>query len=172
MLSYEKIIKMLQEELYKKELPKNTQSSQQEYVGACFKARPLKEDWAQVTSKKYKKKYVFNSNLSQIIPTINNRYKRLSNLKDEDTVIGTSKAVKISSSSNYLQVRKKNQLAKGVLRSEHKVMIIGDSHAKKCAAELCHNLDHRYEVCGFIKPGARSNEIIRTAEEEVISLKQ
>jgi hypothetical protein len=87
------------------------------------------------------------------------------------TLIGTSKAVKICTSSNYLQVRKKNQLAKSVLRSEHKVMIIGDSHAKKCAAELRHNLDRRYEVCGFTKPGARSNEIIKTAEEEVSSLK-
>jgi hypothetical protein len=116
--------------LCKKELPKNTQSSQQEYVGARFKAQPLKEDWAQVTSKKYRKKDVFNSTLTQIIPTTNNGYARLYNLKDEDTVIGTSKAVKICNSSNYLQVRKKNQLAKSVLRSEHKVMIIGDSHAK------------------------------------------
>jgi hypothetical protein len=82
-------------------------------------------------------------------------------------VIGTSKAVKICNSGNYLQVRKKNQLGK----SEHKVMIIGDSHAKKCAAELRHNLDRSYEVCGFIKPGARSKEIINPAEEEVSSLK-
>jgi hypothetical protein len=38
MLSYEKIIKMLQEELIKKELSKNAESSEQEYVGARFKA--------------------------------------------------------------------------------------------------------------------------------------
>jgi hypothetical protein len=50
-------------------------------------------------------------------------------------------------------------------------MIIGDSHTKKRAAELRHNLDFRYEVCGFTKPGARSNEIIKTAQEEVSSLK-
>jgi hypothetical protein len=83
------------------------------------------------------------------------------------TVIRTTKAVKICNSSNYLQVRKKNQLRKSVGRSEHKVMIIGDSHAKKCAAELRHKLDRRCEVCG----GASSNEIIKTAEEEVSSLK-
>jgi hypothetical protein len=168
MLSYEKIIKMLQEELYKKELPKNAESSEQEYVGDRFKAQ---EDWAQVTSKKYRKREVSNRNLTQIIPTTNNRYERLSNLKDEETVIGTSKAVKICNSSNYPQVRKKNQIGKSVGRSEHKVMIIGDSHAKKCAAELRHNLDRRYEVYGFIKPGASSNEVIKTVEEEVSSLK-
>jgi hypothetical protein len=55
MLSYEKIIKMLQEELYKKELAKNTESSEEEYVSTRFKAQPLKEDWSQVTSKKYRK---------------------------------------------------------------------------------------------------------------------
>jgi hypothetical protein len=84
MLSYEMIKKMLQEELYKKELPKNTESSEEEYVSTRLKAQPLKEDWSQVTSKKYRKKDVFNSNLIQIIPTTNNRYERLSNLKDED----------------------------------------------------------------------------------------
>jgi hypothetical protein len=109
--------------------------------------------------------------LTQIIPTTNNRYEMLSKLKDKDTVIGTSKDVKICNKSNYLQVRKKNHLGKSVGRSEHKLIIIGESHAKKCAAELCHNLDHRYEVCGFIKPGARSNEIIKTAQEGVSSLK-
>jgi hypothetical protein len=50
-------------------------------------------------------------------------------------------------------------------------MTIGDSHAKKYAAELHHNIDHRYEVWGFIKPGARSNELIKSAEGEVSSLK-
>jgi hypothetical protein len=52
------------------------------------------------------------------------------------------------------------------------VLLIGDSHAKKCALDLRHNLNHNYEVCGFIKPGALSSEIIRTAEKEVSSLKQ
>jgi hypothetical protein len=60
---------------------------------------------------------------------------------------------------------------KSVGISEHKVLIIGDSHAKKCATGLRHNLDRRYEVCGFIKPGARTSEIIKTAEEEVSTLK-
>jgi hypothetical protein len=94
MLSYEKIIEMLQVELHKKELPKDTESTEKEYVSTHFKAQPLKEDWSQATSKKYRKKDVFNSNLIQIIPKINNRYERLSNLKDEDAEIGTSKAVK------------------------------------------------------------------------------
>jgi hypothetical protein len=60
---------------------------------------------------------------------------------------------------------------KSVGVSEHKVLITGDSHTKNCAIELRHNLDLRYEVCGFIKPGATTIEIIKTTEEEVSTLK-
>jgi hypothetical protein len=52
------------------------------------------------------------------------------------------------------------------------VLLIVDSHAKKCASELRHNHDHNYEACGFIKPGSLSSEIIKTAKKEVASLKQ
>jgi hypothetical protein len=47
-------MKVLQEELYKKELLINTESSQQEdYSGDHFKAQPIKDDWVQVTTKNY-----------------------------------------------------------------------------------------------------------------------
>jgi hypothetical protein len=52
------------------------------------------------------------------------------------------------------------------------VLVIGDSHAKKCALELRYNFGHNYEVCGFIKPGSLASEIIKMAEKEVSSLKQ
>jgi hypothetical protein len=159
---------VLQEESYKKELLNNTESSEQEDCSGChFKAQLIKDDWAQVTTTNYRKNYDFNSNLIQIIPTTANRYELLSNLKDEETINLTTKVVKIQNSNNYLQTKKKNQLVKSVGISEHKVLIIGDSYAKKCVTELRHNLDHRYEVCGFIKPGARTSEIIKTAEKEV-----
>jgi predicted phosphodiesterase len=53
-----------------------------------------------------------------------------------------------------------------------KVLIFGDSHAKKCALELRHKLEHKYEVRGFIKPGAVTRKIVRTAGKEVSTLKQ
>jgi hypothetical protein len=171
-LSYEKIIKVLQEELYKEELLNNTESSEQEdFSGDSFKAQPIKDDWVQVTTKNYRKNDDFNSNLVQIIPTTNNRYEMLSNLKDEETINVTTKVMKIQNTSKYLQTKKTNQLVKSVGISEHKVLITGDSHAKKCATELHHNVDLRYEVRGFIKPGARTSEIIKTAEEEVSARK-
>jgi hypothetical protein len=47
-----------------------------------------------------------------------------------------------------------------VKENKCKVLIIVHSHAKKCAAELQHNLNHRYEVYGFIQTGATSTGII------------
>ena len=95
----------------------------------------------------------------------------LSNLKDDESTNMSTENVEIPNSSNYLQTRRRNQLVKSVGKSKHKVLIIGDSHAKKCAAELQHNLDLRYEVSGFIKPGPTTSEIIKTAKDEISTLK-
>jgi hypothetical protein len=51
--------------------------------------------------------------------------------------------------------------------NKHKVLVIGDSHARKCAVKLRQNLYHSYEVSGFIKPGATTQEINKTAEDEI-----
>jgi hypothetical protein len=50
-------------------------------------------------------------------------------------------------------------------------LVIRDSHARKCAIELRHNLDNRYEVSGFIKPGATTQEIIKSTEYEISALR-
>jgi hypothetical protein len=47
-----------------------------------------------------------------------------------------------------------------VKENKRKILIIVHSHAKKCAAELRHNRNHRYEVSGFIQTGATSIGII------------
>jgi predicted phosphodiesterase len=51
------------------------------------------------------------------------------------------------------------------------VLIIGDSHAKKCATRLQYNLGANYEISSFVKPGAHVNEITKTAREKIKTLK-
>jgi hypothetical protein len=95
-LSYEKLIKVLEEELYKKELFNKTESLEQKYYsGDHFKVQPVKEDWVQVATKNYRKNNDFNSNLIQIIPITANRYELLPNLKDEESTNMSIKDVKI-----------------------------------------------------------------------------
>jgi hypothetical protein len=44
----------------------------------------------------------------------------------------STKEVEFQNSNNYLQTRKRNQQEKSVGINKHQVLIIGDSHAKKC----------------------------------------
>jgi hypothetical protein len=75
LLSYEKVIKVLQEEIYKKELHNKTESSAQKYyLGDLLKFQPVKVDWVQVATKDHRKNIDFNSNLIQIIPTTASKY--------------------------------------------------------------------------------------------------
>jgi hypothetical protein len=79
--------------------------------------------------------------------------------------------VKTQNPGYYAQINRNNQRRKSVGISKHKVLIIGNNHANKCATELRNSLNHKYEVSGFIKPGASTREIIKTTEEEIATLK-
>jgi hypothetical protein len=161
LLCYEKVIKVSQEEIYQKELLNKAESkAQKDNPGDQLKFQPVKVDWVQVATKNYRKNINCNSNLIQIIPTTASRYESLSNFKDEEASIMSTKEVEIQNSNNYLQTRKRNQLVKRV-----------GLNKQKCTSELRYNLDHRYEVSGFIKSGAKTSGIIKTVEEEVSSLK-
>jgi hypothetical protein len=171
-LSYEKIVKVLQEELCNKDyLSKIEVSEQKDYSGDLFKDQPRKDDWVQVATKSYRINSNSNRNLIQIIPTIHNRYELLSNLKDDESTNNSIKDVEVLKLSNNLQTRRMNQLVNSVVKGKHSVLVIGDSHANKYMAKLRNNLYPRYEVSRFIKPGATTSEIIKTTEDEIATLK-
>jgi hypothetical protein len=46
-------------------------------------------------------------------------------------------------------------------------MIIGDSHACGCAANMKHNLKDSYYACGFVKPGACIDTFIASATGDI-----
>jgi hypothetical protein len=49
---------------------------------------------------------------------------------------------------------------------KHKIMVIEDSHARNCAAELQNSLGVAFELSSFVKPGAGLSVITDTAKEE------
>lgn len=55
-------------------------------------------------------------------------------------------------------------------RIKHKVLIIGDSHARGCVAEDSPNLDEHFEASGLVMPGARLKSIMNTAKKESATL--
>ena len=52
----------------------------------------------------------------------------------------------------------------------HKVLIIGDSHARNCAELLQNNLSTDFKDTSFVKQGASMNEIVNTARNEIKTL--
>ena len=51
------------------------------------------------------------------------------------------------------------------------IVIIGDSFARHCAAELRHNLDTKFAISSYVKPGAGMSVIRHTVKEEIGKLK-
>ena len=55
---------------------------------------------------------------------------------------------------------------------KQKLVIIGDSHARKIAAELQHNMGSTFSVSSFIKPGAGMESILDTMKDNIKSLQK
>jgi hypothetical protein len=57
-----------------------------------------------------------------------------------------------------------------VKKDKRKIVIIGDSHARNCAAELHHRLGKKYAVLGHVEPGAGMEVIMQSWKEEIEKL--
>jgi hypothetical protein len=51
--------------------------------------------------------------------------------------------------------------------SKHKILVMGDSRLRGCAAKMIASLDTRFSVCGIVKPGSNTESLIQTAKDEV-----
>jgi hypothetical protein len=65
-----------------------------------------------------------------------------------------------------LDPRSNNSVSKNV----HKVFVLGDSHLRRCVLDLKSELPAKYKVSGVIKPGAKAEEIVKTAINEICNL--
>ena len=54
--------------------------------------------------------------------------------------------------------------------SKHKILIIGDSHARGCATEMKAILNTDFEVQGFVYPDAGLKTITSTAKNDISKL--
>jgi hypothetical protein len=80
----------------------------------------------------------------QSIPTIVNGY------------VSVSKDKKVSSFNNSKELYSKllNSKTSLSISSEHKILLIGDSHLKGCSENVKIRVNDKFQVCGYIKPGA------------------
>jgi hypothetical protein len=67
---------------------------------------------------------------------------------------------------NVSTVKLLENKAKYLEDRKHKVLMIGDSHVRGCAASMVASLDERFEVCGVVKPGSLTESISGIMKEE------
>ena len=75
-----------------------------------------------------------------------------------------------STTNHRSKLKKKNFRKKKVENRMHKVLIIGDSHARGCASEVKQKLNGDYEVIGFTNPGSTMKEVKESAKVKIAQL--
>ena len=160
-LSYEKIIQVLREELTNMNHCARTDVPPRNAFLDDQRISPTQQGgWRQVPFMARKVKSTRNSLLTTTLPT-QNKFGPLTNLKED------SKLPSLIQLTKPRQIRVKNHSA-----LKHKVLIAGDSHARDSASRLQHYLGEDYSVSSFVKPGAPMEDILKTADQLKASVKQ
>ena len=101
---------------------------------------------------KHKRYKNTDQRVTDTFPLSLNRYDPLCNVSEGDNTLASTGKSKMAESK---QIRKhKMDCKKRGGRRQHKVIILGDSHARGCASEVSRLLNNEFEVLGFVNPGA------------------
>ena len=165
--SLREIIRILQEEIH--DIRLTTQPMENKGNG-MFDAFSASERWTTLSSNRRRKLQYTRRNLRQPPLETSNQFATLTNLNGIEhsrcltTVTQELSDCRKKRRSSFLSVRKTNN-------DKHKKTIIGDSHARDCAAELQKNLGKKFVVSGYVKPGAGMSAITHTVKKETEKLK-
>jgi len=111
-----------------------------------------KVSWTKVAIMKHKKCKYKVQRVEDAFPVISNRYNLLYNdSKSEDTPVSTDRLKVINPKHGKEDKMKRNR--KVMEEKQHKVVIVGDSSVRRCAANAKHLLNEKFEVLGFVNPG-------------------
>jgi len=50
---------------------------------------------------------------------------------------------------------------------EHRIIVIGDGHARGAVSDVKHNLNDNYRSSGFVRPGANTDTLISSVTEDI-----
>jgi hypothetical protein len=129
--------------------------------------------WSHYSSNRRRKPQQIRTNLQQLPLQTSNQFELLANLKDG------KEYPKCITSVNQVQVlnsltTKCQDLSLSVKKTNNikqNIVIIGDSHTRNSAAELCHNLDTKFAISSYVKPGVEMSVVTHSVEEEIGKLK-
>ena len=60
------------------------------------------------------------------------------------------------------KLRKRN-----LIKRDHKVLLIGNNHARDCAGKISNHLGNTYEVTGYVHPSSGLEVITNSAKKEI-----
>jgi hypothetical protein len=126
--------------------------------------------WSRVAALKHNKSKYKKQKISDPLYLTSNRFKLLNNdvdLEDNTPAKAVSVSVKKSTVNSVRKLKSNNYKKKNVINSVHKVLIIGDSHARGCAAEVKRRLNSEYEVIGFANLGPKMKTIKQSATGKI-----
>jgi PleD family two-component response regulator len=88
---------------------------------------------------------------------IENRYNVLETLREPTEIVDGLELGKVKGVTNI-----RRRILK---KKDHKVILIGDSHARECAERISNHLGNSYEVTGCVNPGT-SLEVIKNSAKK------
>jgi hypothetical protein len=83
----------------------------------------------------------------------------LDNLQEKTVTI---KGVEPRKIREITKLRRRNLIKRG-----HKVLLIGDSHARDCARKISNHLGNTYEVTGYVHPSSGLEVITNSPKKEI-----
>ena len=104
----------------------------------------------------------------EVLPLSVNRYNVLRTLIEPQTK-ELPKLHKMSTKSNENSGKNGEKSSARHIKGR-KIIVIGDSHAKGCAANIKHILGNTDEVTGYVSPGAKLENITTKASKEITEL--
>jgi hypothetical protein len=177
--SCREIIRILRDELCKISVSRQS-SVNKDHVDSAqigHQTSALNEDWTFQSSKRRSYSNATRRGPNYLPLATSNRFEPLVNLKvnpkDSNDTYKAASQLKQSQPLHGSHM-KRCQLQSSKKQScevKQKIVIIGDSHTRKCAAELQHVMGKYYSVIGLVKPGAGMGHIINTVSDEIKNLK-
>ena len=129
--------------------------------------------WSRVATLKHNKSKYKKQTIPDPLYLTSNRYDLLNNdvdSEDKAPAKAVSVSVKKPTVNRVRKLKTNNCKKKKVINSVHKVLIVGDSHARGCAAEVKLRLNGEYEVVGFANPGSTMKAIKESAKGNIDQL--
>ena len=130
------------------------------------------KEWTTLSSSWHNKLPYQSRNLCQLPLVTSNKFSTLANLNHDNQLPENVLHMKHPNPmNNYRKGRRPPfQCVNKMKHVKQRIITVGDSHARKSAAELKHCLHPTYAISSFVKPGAGMKDVVESVSEDIKKL--